>query len=155
VDREPDPELSFDVDVLLPESYIREVGVRLSLYKRLASAADSAEVDDVAREIEDRFGAPPREARNLVDSMRLKTDLRRLRALGCEATHKTVTLHLSVETRLDPKKITALVAEKRSQYRLFPDMRLTRKASEGESFASGIAHADRALHELRLCLIDS
>ena len=35
---EVDPELSFDVDALLPEDYVGDVGVRLSLYKRLASA---------------------------------------------------------------------------------------------------------------------
>ena len=33
---EVDPELSFDVEALLPEDYVADVGVRLSLYKRLA-----------------------------------------------------------------------------------------------------------------------
>ncbi len=45
---EVDPELSLDVDALLPEDYVAEVGVRLSLYKRLASANDEAEVEDVS-----------------------------------------------------------------------------------------------------------
>lgn len=152
IDRDTDPELSFDVDALLPESYISDVGVRLSLYKRLASASDSAEVDAIASEVEDRFGNPPTEALHLIESMRLKTRLRRLRALGCEATRKTVTLHLSEDTRLDPAKVGALVGKKSSAYRLSPDMRLTRRARSDEAFASGIAHADRTLEELRACL---
>ncbi len=61
-----DPELSFDVDALLPEAYVADVGVRLSLYKRLASAIDESEIDDLATEMEDRFGSPPPEARRLV-----------------------------------------------------------------------------------------
>jgi len=61
-----DPELSFDVAALLPEDYVGDVGVRLSLYKRLASAIDEASVGEIAEEMEERFGSPPEEARRLV-----------------------------------------------------------------------------------------
>ena len=91
--QEVDPELSLDVEALLPEEYIEEVGVRLSLYKRLAAAADENEVTEIATEMEDRFGPPPGVTRNLIELMRLKTELRRLRALGCEATGATTCGH--------------------------------------------------------------
>ncbi|MFO0761071.1 MAG: transcription-repair coupling factor, partial [Byssovorax sp.] len=97
-----DPELSFDADALLPEDYIAEVGVRLSLYKRLASAGSVEEVQDLAVEMEDRFGPPPAEARRFVHLMRIKTELRKLRVLGCEATSRSITLHLRNDTPLDP-----------------------------------------------------
>ena len=87
-----DPELSFDVAALLPEDYVTDVGVRLSLYKRLASAVDEAHVAEIAAEMEDRFGPPPEEARRLVQLMSLKTELRRLKVLGCEANARSVTL---------------------------------------------------------------
>ena len=63
--------------------------------------------------MEDRFGAPPEEARRLVKLMALKTELRRLRALGCEANARVVTLHLRDDTPLDPAKITALIRKSR------------------------------------------
>jgi transcription-repair coupling factor (superfamily II helicase) len=97
-----DPELSFDVPALLPEDYVGDVGVRLSLYKRLAGATDEASVAEIGEEMEDRFGAPPEEARRLVQLMSLKTELRRMKALGCEATSRSVTLHLREDTPLDP-----------------------------------------------------
>jgi transcription-repair coupling factor (superfamily II helicase) len=75
-----DPELSFDVTALLPDDYVADVGVRLSMYKRLASAIDEAEVSAIAVEMEDRFGSPPPEARCLVRLMTLKCELRKLRA---------------------------------------------------------------------------
>src|SRR5215468_8465733 len=115
-----DPELSFDVAALLPEEYVSDVGVRLSLYKRLASAVDEAHVGELAEEMENRFGPPPEEARRLVQLMMLKTELRRLKALGCEANARTVTLHLREDTPLDPKKILDLVRAKNSPYRLTP-----------------------------------
>jgi transcription-repair coupling factor (superfamily II helicase) len=143
---EVDPDLSFDVEALLPEGYIDEVGVRLSLYKRLASASDEAEVQDIATEMEDRFGSPPAEAKNLVELMRIKTELRRLRVLGCEATARSVTLHLREDTPLDPAKVMQLVQKKGSPYKLSPDMRLTRKFAEGQG--DGLANVEAVLAEL-------
>ena len=59
--------VSFDVTALLPDDYVSDVGVRLSLYKRLASALDEAHVGEIAVEMEDRFGAPPPEATACAD----------------------------------------------------------------------------------------
>ena len=53
-----DTELSFDVEALLPEDYVADVGVRLSLYKRLASAIDEGHVTEIAG----RDGGPLRRA---------------------------------------------------------------------------------------------
>ena len=94
----------------------------------MASAADEQEVQELGSELEDRFGAPPLEARRLLELMRLKTELRRLRVLGCEASAKSASFHLRDDTPLDPESIGRLVAKKRSAYRLSPEGRLT---SEG------------------------
>ncbi|WP_052375547.1 transcription-repair coupling factor [Chondromyces apiculatus] len=151
---EVDPELSFDADALLPEDYMSDVGVRLTLYKRFASASTIDDVQELATEMEDRFGAPPVEARRFVHLMRLKTELRKLRALGCEATSKGVTMHLREDTPLDPAKVMRLVQQKGSPYKLTPDMRLTRRSREGEMFASGLEATDRLMSELSGCLKD-
>jgi transcription-repair coupling factor (superfamily II helicase) len=151
-----DPELSFDVAALLPEDYVGDVGVRLSLYKRLASAVDEAQVSEIAEEMEDRFGAPPEEARRLVKLMALKTELRRLKVLGCEATARSVTLHLREDTPLDPKKILDLVRLPRSPYRITPDMRLTRRfdaaAGTANATADGLANAEAMLADVAKCV---
>jgi len=146
-----DPELSFDVAALLPDDYVGDVGVRLSLYKRLASGIDEAHVAEIAEEMEDRFGPPPAEARKLVQLMTLKTELRRLKVLGCEANARSVTLHLREDTPLDPKKILDLVRVAKSPYRITPDMRLTRRF-DGD--ADGLANAETMLAELARCVKD-
>jgi transcription-repair coupling factor (superfamily II helicase) len=143
-----DPELSFDVEALLPEDYVADVGIRLSLYKRLASAIDEAQVEEIGTELEDRFGPAPQSARNLLTLMGLKTELRRLHVLGCEATKTRVTLHLREDTPLDPKRVTDLVRAPKSPYKLSPDMRLTRRFEEGSS----LANVETTLSELSKCL---
>jgi len=149
---EVEPELHFDVEALLATEYVAEVGVRLSLYKRFASAADEAEVDDLAQELENRFGQPPLEARRFVELMRLKCELRRLRVLGCEATAKSVSLHLRDDTPLDPLKVRELVGRKRSPYKLTPEGRLTRRLLENEAAADGLVLAAKTLEELAACV---
>ncbi len=153
-----DPELSFDVTALIPEEYVGDTGVRLSLYKRLASAMDENHVSEIATEMEDRFGPPPEEARRLVQLMSLKTELRRLKVLGCEANARSVTLHLREDTPLDPKKILELVRAPRSPYRLTPDMRLTCRFDllpRGQAIPrdqNGLSNAEALLADLAQCL---
>ncbi len=149
---EVDPELSFDVEALLPEDYVSDVGVRLSLYKRLASASDEAHVGEIAAEMEDRFGPPPDDARRLIALMTLKTELRRLRVLGCEANGRVVTLHLRDDTPLDPTKITVLIRKTQGIWKLSPDMRLSRRfdGAPGE----GLSNAETTLAELSVCMKD-
>lgn len=149
--QEVEPELSVDVEALLPESYVEEVGVRLSLYKRLASAVNEEEVGTIAAEMEDRFGSAPREAQALVDLMRIKTELRRLRVLAMEATTLRVSLHLRDDTPLDPRRVGELVGRNRSFYQLSPDGRLIRRAKPDERVADGLVLADRMLAELQGC----
>jgi transcription-repair coupling factor (superfamily II helicase) len=151
---EVEPELSFDVEALLPEEYIADVGVRLSLYKRLASAEGEQEVSDLATEMEDRFGPPPAEAKKLVHLMQIKTELRKLRVLGCEASARSVTLHLREDTPVDPAKLTQLVTKKGSPYRVTPDMRVTRKMTEHDAVIDGLGATDKMLVELSHCLKD-
>jgi len=152
-----DPELSVDVEALLPDDYVSDVGVRLSFYKRLASAIDEAHVSEIAAEMEDRYGPPPDEARRLVKLMALKTELRRLRVLGCEASARSVTLHLRADTPLDPGKITALVRRAPGAWKLTPDMRLSRRfaPSDAAARADGIACAEATLAELSTCVKDA
>ncbi len=147
-----DPELSFDTSAVLPDEYINDVGIRLSLYKRLASAIDEAHVAELAEEMEERFGPAPQDARALVQLMEIKTELRRLKVLGCEATSRYVTLHLREDTPLDAAKIMNLVRKPKSPYRLTPDMRLTRRFDMQDEEQGGLANAQALLQELAQCM---
>jgi len=61
-------------------------------------------------------------------------------------------LHLREDTPLDPAKVTRLVQQKGSPYKLSPDMRLSRRSRESEAFASGLEAVDKLLSELSGCL---
>jgi transcription-repair coupling factor (superfamily II helicase) len=142
-----DPELTLDLEHYLPDDYVSDVGLRLSLYKRFASAEDEDVVADIANEMEDRFGPPPTAALAFVRAMRLKPELRALRALGCEATASRVTLHLRNDCPLPPAELVALVARDRA-YQLTPDLRLTRRFIPNET-GDAVDRVGVVLAELR------
>jgi transcription-repair coupling factor (superfamily II helicase) len=145
-----DPEITVDLETFIPEGYIEDVGLRLSFYKRLASAGDEQAVHDIALELEDRFGPPPEEVRNLVRAMSLKPALRDLRIAGCEASATRIALHLRDDTPLDPAKVMELVKKPRSPYKLTPDMKLTRRFDDGKDAerSDAIDRVEEVLREL-------
>jgi transcription-repair coupling factor (superfamily II helicase) len=121
-----DPEITLDLEHYLPEEYVADIGVRLSLYKRFAAAQSEAEVSDLGVELEDRFGPPPEPARQFMRAMALKPLLRDLRVLGCEASSERVRLHFASDAPLDSTKLMRMVARS-SQWQFTPDMRLIRR----------------------------
>ena len=83
--------------------------------------------------------------------MALKTELRRLRVLGCEANARVVTLHLHNDTPLEPAKITALIRTSHGAWKLTPDMRLSRRF-DAQAEGDGLSNAEATLAALAACL---
>ena len=85
--REPDldqplaaaTEVELHVPAFLPDDYVADVHVRLSLYKRIAAADSAAGLEELTAELLDRFGPLPAAAQNLLRIAQAET---RARALG-------------------------------------------------------------------------
>ncbi|UZK70482.1 helicase-related protein [Sphingomonas sp. S1-29] len=65
------PELKLGIAGWLPDDWIPETDIRLTLYGRLARITDAAALDAFEAELEDRFGALPEPAALLVATMRI------------------------------------------------------------------------------------
>jgi transcription-repair coupling factor (superfamily II helicase) len=68
----PEPEISLSGSAFLPDSYISDSGQKLHLYRRLSKMKSRAEVEDLRRELRDRFGPTPPEAEALLDGATLR-----------------------------------------------------------------------------------
>jgi transcription-repair coupling factor (superfamily II helicase) len=144
---EVDPELTLDIEHYLPDDYVSDVGLRLSLYKRFAQAPDEDALADISSEMEDRFGPPPEPALAFIRAMGLKPPLRALRVLGCEATASRVTLHLRNDCPLPAPALVSLVSRDK-RYQITPDLRLTRRFTTDEQ-GDAIDRVRVVLGELR------
>jgi transcription-repair coupling factor (superfamily II helicase) len=61
-----DPEISIPVSAFLPDSFIPDTDQRLIAYKRLATASEDGEIDELAAEWRDRYGPFPESTRSLL-----------------------------------------------------------------------------------------
>ena len=62
------PTISLGSPVTIPEGYIADLTMRLSLYRRLSALENEAEIDAMGAEIVDRFGPPPPEVDLLLEA---------------------------------------------------------------------------------------
>ncbi len=68
----PDPVIELAVDAYLPDTYIRDSGQKVEIYKKVAALRSLEEVDALEEEIKDRFGPLPAPAVNLLETVRVK-----------------------------------------------------------------------------------
>ncbi len=71
-DGEWSPQINLGVPVLIPETYVPDLDVRLGLYRRLSSLEKKVEMEGFAAELIDRFGPLPAEVDTLMLVVRIK-----------------------------------------------------------------------------------
>lgn len=72
IDDDFSPQILIGIPVMIPESYVKDLGVRLGLYKRIGAIATNEELLDMKAELTDRFGPVPPEIENLLAMIEIK-----------------------------------------------------------------------------------
>ncbi|MEM9717425.1 MAG: TRCF domain-containing protein, partial [Pseudomonadota bacterium] len=72
MDEKWSPQIKLGVPVLIPESYVTDLDVRLGLYRRMSSLGKKVELEGFAAELIDRFGPLPSEVDMLLKVVRIK-----------------------------------------------------------------------------------
>jgi len=70
--RLPTPTLDLPLRAYIPEEYVADVDTRLSLYQSLAKLDKLEQIEAIAEELNDRFGALPAEVQNLLYAVKVK-----------------------------------------------------------------------------------
>ncbi|MEZ5499241.1 MAG: transcription-repair coupling factor [Steroidobacteraceae bacterium] len=118
-------EVELHVPALLPEEYVGDVHVRLGLYKRIASAAGAAELDELGVEIVDRFGAPlPPAAANLLRAAALTLRARRLGMRRMELGPQGGYLSFTEHSTADPAVLVRLASDSSGRCRFDGPLKL-------------------------------
>jgi transcription-repair coupling factor (superfamily II helicase) len=67
-----DCQIETDLDIMIPDQYIRNISERLSLYNELARITNKQDLEQFAGRMKDRFGTMPRQVNDLIRSVKLK-----------------------------------------------------------------------------------
>lgn len=97
------PQINLGVPVLIPEDYVTDLDVRLSLYRRLATLEKKVAFEGFAAELIDRFGPLPREVNTLLLVVRIKAMCKRAHIARLDAGPKGATIQFHQDKFPNPK----------------------------------------------------
>jgi transcription-repair coupling factor (superfamily II helicase) len=106
-------DINLHAPALLPDDYCGDVHLRLSFYKKLATAKNTDQIDTLLEEIVDRFGKLPPQAQTLIDVHRLRVIARPYGVVKVDAAPGVIHITFKANPPVDPMRIIELVQKNR------------------------------------------
>ena len=117
-------EVELRMPSLLPDDFIPDVNTRLSFYKRIASAKNEQDLEEIKVELIDRFGRLPDAARNLLDIARLRQQAQKLGIRKLESNEKGGVIEFNEKNNVNPVWLIGLLQKQPQHFRLDGPTRL-------------------------------
>lgn len=111
-------EVVLHVPALIPETYLPDVHERLVLYKRIASAGNDTELDELKVEMIDRFGLLPEAVLNLFASAALRVAAEQIGIRKIDLGNNGGYLLFDDSPSIDTGKIIELIQSESRTYKL-------------------------------------
>ncbi len=124
VEEQWSPAIVTGTPVLIPETYVTELDLRMGLYRRLSSLEDDAAIEGFAAEMIDRFGPLPPEVEQLLGIVAIKNLCRRANVEKVEAGPKGIVVAFRGNAFANPDGLVRYVSERGSFAKVRPDMRV-------------------------------
>ena len=107
------------LDLRIEEPYIPDMNQRLAVYRRLASARTTAEVDTQLEELADRYGPTPRSIHHLAEYARIRVAADRIGLESLDRQGSSVILKFRQDTKVDPTWLLRMI-QSRGDVTLLP-----------------------------------
>ncbi|WP_448586620.1 transcription-repair coupling factor [Thermaurantiacus sp.] len=118
------PAIVTDAPVLIPETYVPDLALRMALYRRAAELADPPAIEAFAAELIDRFGKLPPETANLLKAVAAKIAARRAGISRIEAGPRGLLVTFAPAGPPDPARLVQWIGAQKGAARLRPDQKL-------------------------------
>src|SRR5215213_5830973 len=118
------PQITIGMPVLIPEDYVADLAVRLSLYRRLADLETDDEIDNFAAEMRDRFGVLPDEVRYLFKVAAIKAYCRRANVEKVDAGPKGAVITFRENKFAQPDRLVSFIRQHGQAAKVRPDMKV-------------------------------
>ncbi len=102
-------DINLHAPALLPNDYCGDVHLRLSFYKKLATAKNTDQIDALLEELVDRFGKLPPQTQNLVDVHRLRVLTQPYGVIKVDAAPGVIQITFKPNPPVDPMAIIGLI----------------------------------------------
>ncbi|MGI9419382.1 MAG: transcription-repair coupling factor [Geminicoccaceae bacterium] len=125
------PQITIDAAALIPAGYVEDLDLRMSLYRRLASLEEAADVEGFAAELIDRFGPLPDETEQLLKLIGIKQLCRQAGVAKVDAGPKGMVLAFHDNQFAKPERLVGWIAQNSHRVRLRPDHHIVISGATG------------------------
>lgn len=124
-DQDWSPQINIGASVLIPETYVEDLAVRMSLYRRLNDLDDKSEIEGFAAEMIDRFGKLPDEVENLLQILTVKRMCKQAGISSIEAGPKGAIIAFHNNVPPDVDALMQWIGRKAGSVKIRPDQKLS------------------------------
>lgn len=118
------PQITLGMPVLIPEDYVPDLSIRLSLYRRLADLDTDDAIENFGAELRDRFGPLPDEVRWLFQVAAVKAYCRRANIEKVDAGPKGAVITFRDNSFAHPEKLVFFIRSHGQAAKVRPDMKV-------------------------------
>ncbi|TGQ54010.1 transcription-repair coupling factor [Mesorhizobium sp. M1C.F.Ca.ET.193.01.1.1] len=115
------PQIAVGTAVMIPESYVPDLQLRMALYRRLGDLETTEEIDGFGAELIDRFGPLPEEVTHLLKIVFIKALCRRANVEKLDAGPKGVVIHFRKREFPNPVGLVKFIGEQGSLAKIRAD----------------------------------
>jgi transcription-repair coupling factor (superfamily II helicase) len=115
------PQIAVGVSVMIPESYVPDLHLRMHLYRRLGELENLKEIDGFGAEMIDRFGPMPIEVEHLLKIVYIKTLCRIANVEKLEAGPKGIVVQFRDKTFPNPAGLVNYISKQGTLAKIRPD----------------------------------
>jgi transcription-repair coupling factor (superfamily II helicase) len=148
--RDLSPQITTDAPVMIPDDYVPDLDLRMSLYRRINELESARELEAFAAELIDRFGKLPEPTENLLTLMTIKLNAKKAYIAKIDLGPRGALVSFWNDTFPNVDGLLAYVAKLDGIAKLRPDMRLSiaRAWADPKARLNGALQLSRGLAKL-------
>jgi transcription-repair coupling factor (superfamily II helicase) len=117
-------QIKLGISLLIPESYIFDLGLRMSFYKKIATVRNEEDQENLVNEMTDRFGKIPEEVFNLIEISKMKYLAKEIGIDKIEAKASGISVSFKNNKFQKPDKLLEMVFSSNNQIKIEQNQKL-------------------------------
>ena len=118
------PQISIGLPVLIPDTYVADLDMRMELYRRIGDIESLEGIDSLRAELVDRFGKYPTEVDNLLNTVFLKLLAKQAHIERIDAGPKGANISFYQNIFPNPAGLIEYISKQMGTIRIKPDQKL-------------------------------
>jgi len=115
------PQIALGTSVMIPESYVPDLQLRMTLYRRIADLSDAREIDAFGAEMIDRFGPMPTEVEHLLKVVFIKSLCRKANIEKLDSGPKGLVVTFRDKSFPNPGALVRYISEQGASAKIRAD----------------------------------